>query len=117
MHEYLENKTQTAGDSFSDSDIREFEMAKIKRPYTVNGVSVWIVGNSEQEIADKYADLKNGSVPLPQPKKPSTTLPNCKGQLAIYYTNSFRIDSKDYADTMNVHILPHFGNMNIEDIT
>ena len=24
---------------------------------------------------------------------------------------------RDYADTMNVHILPHFGNMNIEDIT
>ncbi len=118
MHEYLENKTQTAGDSFSDSDIREFEMAKIRRPYIVNGVIVWIVGNSEQEIADKYADLKNGSVPLPQPKKPKHNFAKFAKDNWQYITQTvLELTARDYADTMNVHILPHFGNMNIEDIT
>jgi len=63
MHEHFEKRRRERGDSFSDLRIEEFSMAKIKKPYVINGVSLWLTGDSEQEIADKYTEIKNSSRP------------------------------------------------------
>lgn len=93
-------------------------MAKIKRRYTLNGIQVWITGESEQEVSDNYADLKYA---LFTGKK----LPKTKNNFTTYYKNNWQYivqtvssnTARDYQGYMERSILPHFGQMNLEDIS
>ncbi|MGI6726357.1 MAG: tyrosine-type recombinase/integrase [Christensenellales bacterium] len=116
MHEHFENRRREGEFAF-DFEIEEFSMAKIKRLYTINGVKLWLTGDSEQEIADKYAELKNGSrsgEPIRESKHNFEKFSKDNWQY-ISQTVS-EITASDYWYYMEKDILPHFGRMNVEDI-
>ena len=118
MHEHFEKRRRERGDSFSDLRIEEFSMAKIKRPYVINGVSLWLTGDSEQEIADKYAEIKNSSRPSEPGRKSKYNFEEFAKNNWQYISQTVsRNTNLDYKRYMKNQILPHFGKMNVEDIT
>jgi integrase len=118
MHEHFEKRKRERGDSFSDLRIEEFSMAKIKRPYVINGVSFWLTGDSEQEIADKYAEIKNSSRPGEPVRKSKHNFEKFAENNWQYISQTVsRNTNLDYKRYMRNQILPHFGKMNVEDIT
>ena len=92
------------------------EMAyKINRAITIGGKKRWIHANSEQEYADKLADLIGG-----------TTEQKEKHNFKKYALDWFNLYSKpniasvtaeSYNRNLNLYILPAFGDKAIEDIT
>lgn len=100
-------------------DIDEFNMAKIKRLYSIHGVPVWITGDSEQEVADRYANLKYSSGRIDEPVKRS------KHNFKAFAEENWRYITQtvssttehDYERYLKKEILPFFNNMAIEDIT
>lgn len=93
-------------------------MAKLRRPYIVNGIQIWLTGESEQEIADKYADLKYHMVSGISP-------PKQKHNFAKFATNNWKYiiqtvstsTATGYREYLDKKLIPFFGKMNVEDIT
>ena len=95
----------------------EFEMAKITRTITFNGVKHWIRASTEQEYADKLLKLVGTQTAAPEP---------VKHLFADYAMTWFETYSKPNIETVTAttyrrqltcHILPAFEGLAIEDIT
>lgn len=119
MHrEYLDNHTQEETGDFSfEAYVEEISMAKVKRRYIVNGVPIWVTGTSEQEVADKYADLKYS-------QENGRTLGRKKHNFELFTERNWQYISqtvstdteKDYRTYLEKDLLPFFGKTNVEDI-
>lgn len=88
-----------------------------RRPYTINGVEVWISGRTEQEIAEKYAQLRmNGmgkDTNTQGKNKFSEYIVTCWGYIT---RRSKETTARNERCNINKHILPFFGEMYVEDI-
>ena len=121
-HEHLESRTYMNGGSSFESGVDEFAMAKIRRPYLLNGIQVWVTGESEQEVADKYADLKYAMTQTQQQHyyQPPVKKHNFKrfAQDNWQYISQTVSEgtNRDYKYYLDRDILPFFGKMDIEDI-
>lgn len=119
-HAHLENQTCLNGGSSFESGIDGFTMAKIRRPYILNGVQVWVTGETEQEVADKYADLRLAMTSPQQYIPPEKKMHNFKKFAQDnwqYLAQTVTKDTnKDYLYYFNKDLLPHFGKMNVEEI-
>ena len=108
----LDNVTQSEA-SLSEGDS---DMAKIRQPITLNGVTKWISASSMQEFADKIIQLSVPAVPQPSAAHP----------FAAYAWNWFNTYSapnigsttkETYKRQLNLYLIPNLGSMNVEDIT
>lgn len=114
----LDNKTRKGRNDVDQTHVKEFDMARIKRRYTLNGVEIWVTGESEQAVADSYADLKYSM-------HSGVVRPSAKHNFRSFSQDNWRYISQtvsvntnlDYERYMKNQILPHFGEMNVEDIT
>ena len=89
---------------------------KINRTVVINGEKKWIHANTEQEYADKLAALFRAD-------KPEST--KGKHNFRDYALNWFEVYSKPNVETatattyrrqLNLHLIPAFGDMAIEDV-
>lgn len=116
---HLDNKTceQNGDDDRIDADgIEELLMAKIRRSYIIHGRKVWLAGNTEQEMAEQFA-----SIAYPQM---ASNPPKTQHKFRDYAEDNWRYieqtvsveTAMDYRRYLDKHLLPHFGDMYIEDI-
>ena len=92
------------------------EMApKIRRAVMLNGQKRWIQANTEQEYAEKLLALSS-----------APTVPKDKHDFAEYALRWFELYSKPniatvtaktYKRQLDLHIIPHFSGMTVEDVT
>ena len=89
---------------------------KINRTVIINGEKRWIHANTEQEYADKLAKLHGMSGPVEVKKH----------LFSEYAMNWFQVYAEPniqtatattYRRQLTLHLIPHFGDMAIEDIT
>jgi integrase len=88
-----------------------------RRQYDINGVKHWLMANTEQEIADKYASLK---LSTQNEKTSSRNKRNfrsfAKDNWKYVIQNVSPGTAKDYEGYMKNHILPYFGDMGVDKI-
>ncbi len=95
--------------------------SKIRRHVSINGVSVWITADNEQEYAEKLLQLS--SVQAAETESSSPTAAHNFGEYAMYWFETFSkpnttsVTAKIYGQDLRCHILPVLGDMAIEDIT
>lgn len=114
--QHLENSISADNCALSLKGDGAEEMApKIRRAVMLNNQKRWIQANTEQEYAEKLLALS--SVP---------TVPKDKHDFAEYAISWFELYSKPniatvtaktYKRQLDLHIIPHFSGMTIEDIT
>lgn len=114
MAMYLENETQLHEHA---GEMEEATMPRIKQRVNVNGVQCWLTGDTQQEILDKYAQMKNCAA-NPTDREVPLFSDYCTQWYTLYKElNLTPKTCSTYKSLINHHIIPEFGDMRLTEIS